>query len=140
MKIILIFLTLCLFSVNSFAYDLTVNITNINSAFGTIKIAVYPPNAGFPREYENTIATAIVDFQGSSASYTFLNLPENNYAVAVFHDINSNDDLDTNRLGIPIEPFGFSNNPRLFGPPTFRRCNFRLNKDLNLIIMLKRLL
>ena len=43
------------------------------------------------------------------------------YAVKVFHDVNSNGQLDFNLLGIPREPYGFSNNARgRFGPPDFK--------------------
>lgn len=129
-------------SASSFGHDLTVKITNIKQRSGSIKLAVFPPNAGFPRQYENTIATAIIDLKDLNdlnATYTFEGLPEDNYAIAVFHDVNNNDTLDTNRLNIPTEPFGFSNNPRLFGPPTFRRCNFRLSRNLIINIKLKKL-
>jgi len=52
----------------------------------------------------------------------YKDLKPGKYAVAVFHDLNSNGKMDTNDLGFPIEPFGFSNNAsnRTFGPPTFR--------------------
>ena len=40
------------------------------------------------------------------------NLPAGNYAVQVMHDENENNKLDTNFMGMPIEGYGFSNNPR----------------------------
>ena len=49
----------------------------------------------------------------------FTGLAPGTYAIALFHDANGNGRLDT-RFGIPVEGFGFSNNPRLrFGPPGF---------------------
>ena len=42
------------------------------------------------------------------------------YAVLAFQDLNGNGVLDRNLLGIPTEPFGFSNDARgRFGPPGF---------------------
>lgn len=42
------------------------------------------------------------------------------YSVAVFQDTNGNGRLDANTLGIPTEPYGFSNNPRVkWSAPTF---------------------
>lgn len=46
-------------------------------------------------------------------------------AVSAHHDKNSNDKLDKNPLGIPTEPYGFSQNPkRGFGPPSFEEVQF----------------
>jgi uncharacterized protein (DUF2141 family) len=47
------------------------------------------------------------------------------WAVAVSQDLNNNDKLDKNFLGIPTEPFAFSNNvkPRL-SAPRFEECKF----------------
>lgn len=46
-------------------------------------------------------------------------------AVSAHHDKNTNDKLDKNPLGIPTEPYGFSQNPkRGFGPPSFEEVLF----------------
>ena len=50
------------------------------------------------------------------------------YAVKVYHDENSNHELDTRMFGIPVERYGFSNNARgTFGPPGFDEASFKLN-------------
>ena len=42
------------------------------------------------------------------------------YAAIAFHDENGNGKLDKNFLGVPTEPYGFSNDAQGFlGPPTF---------------------
>lgn len=44
----------------------------------------------------------------------------NELAIAVYQDSNSNNLLDKNAFGIPQEAYGFSNNPkRGFGPPKY---------------------
>jgi uncharacterized protein (DUF2141 family) len=59
--------------------------------------------------------------------YIFNDLPAGTYAIKLFHDINDNQKLDSNWLGIPREPYGFSNNPRVrFGPPDFSATHFVL--------------
>ncbi|SES80658.1 DUF2141 domain-containing protein [Hymenobacter actinosclerus] len=52
-------------------------------------------------------------------------LPPGEWAVAITQDLNNNDKVDKNMLGIPTEPFAFSNNvrPRL-APPAFDDCKF----------------
>jgi len=47
------------------------------------------------------------------------------YAISLFHDQNSNGELDVNLFNIPEEGFGFSNNPTiLFSQPEFNDCKF----------------
>jgi uncharacterized protein (DUF2141 family) len=36
------------------------------------------------------------------------------YVLAVYHDLNANRRFDRTGIGLPAEPFGFSNNPRVF--------------------------
>ena len=58
------------------------------------------------------------------------NLPLGEYAIKVFHDENSNKELDTRIFGIPAEPYGFSNNARsAFGPPDFEEARFVLDSE-----------
>ena len=53
-----------------------------------------------------------------------------NYAIKVFHDENSNQELDSNFLGIPTEDYGFSNNASSwFGPPSWEKAQFIFNKE-----------
>ncbi len=55
----------------------------------------------------------------------FFDVPEGDYALRMFRDINENGKLDTNALGIPSEPYTFSNNARsAFGPPDFNSAKF----------------
>ena len=57
-------------------------------------------------------------------------LPEGEYALAIFHDKNGNEQLDTNWLGIPKEPLGFSRaRMKTFGPPGFWECTIALRED-----------
>ena len=71
-------------------------------------------------------------------SYTFPELEEGKYAVAVFHDENKNGKLDKNYLGIPTEVYGFSNNARrTFSAPSFEEAEVNLKSDLTISIVLK---
>lgn len=46
------------------------------------------------------------------------------YAIAVFQDMNGNGQLDTNWMGVPSEPYGFSKDARgSFGPPGFDQAS-----------------
>lgn len=66
-------------------------------------------------------------------------LPYGNYAIAVYHDKNTNGELDTNLLGIPKEAYGFSNNARgRFGPASWSDAHFTINsKQSEMVIEVK---
>lgn len=61
------------------------------------------------------------------------------YAIALYHDRNSNLKLDKNFLGIPSEPIGISNNPKFgFGPPKFKDAAFQVtDQGADLVIVLR---
>ena len=66
------------------------------------------------------------------AILVFLHVPFGNYAISVFHDENSNNDLDHNFLHFPAEPLGFSNGFELSlfsGMPSFEKLRFVFAAD-----------
>jgi uncharacterized protein (DUF2141 family) len=68
-----------------------------------------------------------------------LDVPPGNYALAVYHDVNDNGKLDTDSSGMPLEPWGMSNNPHnaRAGKPTFDDARFLLPaKGARLIVHL----
>ena len=78
-----------------------------------------------------------VKTSGTSRKYTFKSLPKGNYAVAIYQDENNNDNCDKNFLGVPIEPYAFSNDfrPKL-SVPSFKDCSFILDKSKTVTIKL----
>jgi uncharacterized protein (DUF2141 family) len=68
---------------------------------------------------------------GKKKNTVSLKLPEGNYAVALFQDINSNENLERNEKGIPKEPYSFSGDNifPLRGMPTFELCQIKVNKS-----------
>ena len=52
------------------------------------------------------------------------------YAMAVYHDKNANKTFDKNAFGLPAEPWGISNNPRVrLGPPPVADALFSVDND-----------
>ena len=50
----------------------------------------------------------------------FKDLAPGSYAVSAYQDLNGNQRLDANMVGMPTEPFGFSRDAKgQFGPPKF---------------------
>ncbi|MEX0923905.1 MAG: DUF2141 domain-containing protein [Rhodovibrionaceae bacterium] len=61
------------------------------------------------------------------------------YAIALYHDLDASGRLETSMLGIPVEPFGISNNPIIMlSPPSLGEAAFEVPHDgVSLTIQLK---
>lgn len=58
---------------------------------------------------------------------------ELSFAIGAHHDRNANEKLDKNALGMPTEPYGFSNNPkRGFGPPSYEEAAVKVGGGIEL--------
>lgn len=99
---------------------LAIHITGFRDNTGAAGGLVFASPKGWPEDIADSIVHGGVPIDGRQAQLTF-QVPPGRYAVAVLDDENSNMKLDRNFLGIPIEGFGFSNNPRVyFSAPSFR--------------------
>lgn len=104
------------------ALDVEVHL-NQAGAGGSVRIALCPGEMAYEKE-EGCIART-VPATGSKVLLHVTDLPPGTYAVKVFHDVNDNSKLDTNWMGIPNEPYGFSNDAAgTFGPPGFKEASF----------------
>lgn len=75
---------------------------------------------------------------GKSQSVKLSDIPNGIYAVKTFHDVNGNNKLDSNMLGLPNEPIAFSNNAKPnFGLPKFEHAAFTIDKDTIINLRLK---
>ena len=111
-----------MFSNSLEAGKLKINVINIDQKVGLIHFALYNKPDLFPdrRKIFGLAKNAKEIFDNG---LIIENLEESEYAVAIFHDENSNDKFDT-FLAIPQEKYGFSNDaPIFFGPPDFKRCS-----------------
>lgn len=96
-----------------------VSIVGIETLEGEIVIAVFDTEESFD-ERLNPVAFAYLPVDSAVVSWSTELVAPAVYAVAVYHDLNGNRELDMRRIGGPREPYGFSNNARgVFGPPGF---------------------
>ena len=97
-----------------------VHIDGLQEAKGQICYSLFAKSKGFPDSSENTLQAKCVPIQERSPRLTIENLHLGTYALAVFHDLNQDGELNRNFLGIPQEGFGFSQNPQIkTSPPSF---------------------
>ena len=81
---------------------------------------------GYPTERERAVGQARdTTLTNNRATCNFVGVTPGEYAVAVFHDENGNNDLDRNFLGIPSEGTGASSGEHnAFGPPRYEGARF----------------
>jgi uncharacterized protein (DUF2141 family) len=63
------------------------------------------------------------------------NVRPGSYAIAVFHDTNGDGKLDRNFIGLPSEPYGFSNNVGRRGPPNFEAARITVKEPSTTIVI-----
>ncbi|MBD2093031.1 DUF2141 domain-containing protein [Microcoleus sp. FACHB-1515] len=109
--------------------NLTLQINGIEGQEGNVCLKLFDAAQGFPNDNESAIARTCVPITTAAQpfTYSFANLPAGSYAVAVYHDRNSNEVLDRGAFGMPLEGYGFSNDaPAVTGPARFQDAVFLL--------------
>ncbi|MCB0547279.1 MAG: DUF2141 domain-containing protein [Phaeodactylibacter sp.] len=113
---------------------LIVNIHNLETGKGEVHIALYDSEVKFMVTEQRVAGLAIPVKSKEKLQVPLGAFPPGDYAIAVFHDLNGNGELDKNALGIPVEPYAFSNNPRAkWRAPTFRETQFKLREPKQVI-------
>nr|WP_299382570.1 DUF2141 domain-containing protein [Allomuricauda sp.] len=113
---------------------ISVHVVNIPSEEGKVNVAVYNSDASFLK-FEGVVKAHSTPAKEGSVEVVLENLPDGEYALAIFHDKNGNDKLDTNWLGIPTEKVAFSKaKMKTFGPPKYEECRFKVSGDTEINI------
>ncbi|TGE26444.1 DUF2141 domain-containing protein [Hymenobacter metallicola] len=102
-------------------------VTDLPSTKATVKLYFYNVKENFLKRGSYTLLKYVKP--GGNKQITLpLDLPHGEWAVALTQDMNNNDLVDKNFMGIPTEPYAFSNNVRpKLAPPAFDECKFVVN-------------
>lgn len=109
------------------AADVAVALHGARSADGRLQVALVDA-AGFAGTAAPVAARELAP-DPAGTCLAFEGVAPGRYAVMVIHDENGNGRLDTNLVGMPVEGYGFSNNPRVMRRPTFDEAAFELGAD-----------
>jgi uncharacterized protein (DUF2141 family) len=109
------------------AADLTINISEVESGKGMVLIALYAGDEAY--KSDDATFKSHVKANNIQESVVFKDLPNGEYAVKMYQDENSNNELDFNMLGIPKEGYGFSNNVGRFGPAKYKEAKFTVKEN-----------
>jgi len=111
------------------AADLTVQLTNLRKDTGKVMLNVLRNEAQM-NSTEPAETSMILNPSADGVSFTLHNVPAGTYGLQVMHDENGNGELDANLVGIPKEPWGFSNNAKgRFGPPKWEDVKFSIEEE-----------
>lgn len=110
------------------AADVTLTIHGANPGEGELRVAVcdeatFLKEVPCPKQVARKAAA-------NPETITIVEVPPGQWAVSISYDLNGNQRLDRNFLGIPSEPYGFSRNPSTaFGPPSFQDAAVEIRAD-----------
>lgn len=110
-------------SVPAFAAELTIHLHGIRAQTGLVKVALVDSQEAWDGKAAPVQGEGAPP-HGEDASFTFKDLKPGNYAVLITHDENGNGKLDTNVMGMPLEGYGFSNNPQVMRKPAWDEARF----------------
>ena len=105
--------------------SVTIEISGVRINGGLVYAAVYSNENDY--KAEKPFAKFILNPTNSKVSHV-LELPEGEYVVSVFQDLNSNEILDENFFGIPSEPIGKTNYGLRGAPGGFNKLKTPVNK------------
>ncbi len=88
--------------------NINVTLTGVTDIKGIITAGLYNSANGYKNG--GSVQGAKVDVKSETVTFTYSNLPDGEYAIKLFHDVNGDGKMGTNLFGMPTEPFAFSNN------------------------------
>src|SRR6185369_14768322 len=108
------------------AADLTIRVENVLPSGGILRLGLYDA-ARYPDDNSKPVASADVTAVPGETVITLHGIAPGTYAIQTFQDVNSNDKMDTSWIGLPLEPFGFSQDAKPFlSKPSFDEVKFNL--------------
>jgi uncharacterized protein (DUF2141 family) len=104
---------------------LTIRVENVVPG-GVLRLGLYD-EARYPDNDSTPIASADTNAVEGQTIIIIHGVPPGTYAVQTFQDVNANGKMDTSWVGLPLEPFGFSQDAVPFlSKPSFDEVKFNL--------------
>jgi uncharacterized protein (DUF2141 family) len=94
----------------------TMDFVGLKSGDGRLMVAAYNSAESF---FKAPVWSLTVKVVGDTMRIPLCNVDAAEVAITAFQDLNGNNKMDSNPMGIPTEPYGASGKPSTFGPPTW---------------------
>lgn len=122
-----------IFTPKTETYDLTIRVDGIRNSNGYIMVGLHDGSSDFP-DSEPFMAVE-GEAENGSIELVIKDVPAGEYAIALMHDENGNGEFDSTEYGMPLEGYGFSNNPEpQMGPASWSDASFDVEGDDDLYI------
>lgn len=103
---------------------LTVNLTDLKPSASSVIMGIYGTKNKFLDE-KDKLKTCKFASSGTTATFEIEGLDYGSIAISLFQDMDGTGKINKNMLGVPTEPYGFSNNFRpSIRAPVFKNCAF----------------
>ena len=111
--------------------EIRIIIKDVEKSVGLITADLYPNNQETFLKGGNGRVKKVKFAAKAPMTHFCVTTPEaGDFAMAVYHDHNANGSFDKTGLGLPAEPWGISNNPKVtFGPPPVEKALFKVTKE-----------
>ncbi|HEY4274131.1 MAG TPA: DUF2141 domain-containing protein [Rhizomicrobium sp.] len=105
---------------------LTIHVETVGKG-GLVRLGLYD-EVGYGDEKGKPIAFADVPAVEGETVIVLRDVPAGTYAIETYQDVNGNDKMDTDWVGLPLEPYGFSRDAKPFlSKPPFSKVKFQLH-------------
>ncbi|MBL8651077.1 MAG: DUF2141 domain-containing protein [Sphingopyxis sp.] len=120
--------------------EIDVSITGLRNMKGQVLVCLTTNAKAFPDCSKDKASVKMAVKATAAANFKIAAPASGTYAIAVVHDENSNNKMDT-AIFLPKEGFGFSRNPTItVGPPSFKSASFAVSGDTSQSIRMKYML
>lgn len=117
-----------------------VSVTGLRNTKGQILVCLTTNPKAFPDCSKDKGSVRMAVKAADAGDFAVRAPATGTYAIAVVHDENSNNKMDT-AIFLPKEGFGFSRNPTItVGPPSFKSASFAVAGDMRQSIRMKYML
>ena len=116
--------------------DLKIVVTNISTLKGNIELGIFNNQKTFLQKGKHYKSYS-KEVTNDTIIFLLKDCIKDNYAISLYQDVNSDNECNLGFLGIPKEPYGFSNNfrPKL-SKPSFDDCKIIASQDMTITIAL----
>jgi uncharacterized protein (DUF2141 family) len=91
---------------------LTVHVQGVLAKGGLVRLGLYD-RTSYDKDGE-PVASADVAAKAGETVITLTGVAPGDYAVETYQDVNANEKMDQNWIGLPLEPYGFSRDAKPF--------------------------
>jgi uncharacterized protein (DUF2141 family) len=129
LNLLCLFFLLVSFSTTSKS-TLKITINKLRNNKGNVIICLFKGGVGYPDNPKKAYRRSVSKITNKVVVFEYQDLPSDDYAIAMLHDENEDNEMTTNAIGLPKEGYGFSNNVMgAFGPPEYSKSSFNYIAD-----------